>query len=78
MSKSSASSVDGDETVRYEISRGSSITADDKVAFTNYLVHLPIQNYIIVEIDVDEQLSERRNFGVPVSGFRTQDSIQKI
>ena len=61
MRKNSASDSDEDKTVHYELSRGGYVTSNDKVALTNYLVHLPSQNYVIMEIDVEEELNERRN-----------------
>ena len=33
------------------------------MALTNYLVHLPSKNYVIMNIDVDEELNERVNGG---------------
>ena len=53
----------GDETVRSEISYCDYVTADDEVALPNYLVHLPIQNDVIMVIAVEEELNERRNGG---------------
>ena len=53
MIKLSASSNDGDETVRSDISRGGYVTSDDKLELSNYLVHLPSQNDVIMEMDVE-------------------------
>ena len=53
MRKSSASDGEGDETVRSGISHGGYVTADDKVAPPNYLVHLPINNELIMDINVE-------------------------
>ena len=33
------------------------------MALTNYLVHTPSQNYVIININVDEEMNERRNGG---------------
>ena len=57
MSKSSVSDGDGDETTCYELSCGGYATSDDDVALNNYLVHLPSQNEVIMEIDVEEELN---------------------
>ena len=54
MSKSSASEGEWDETVHYELSCGGYVAEDCEVALTNYLLHLPSQNYVTVEIDVYE------------------------
>ena len=39
------------------------VTSDDKVKLPNYLVHLPSQNDVIMEIGVEEGLNEGRNGG---------------
>ena len=51
--------IDGDDTKRvlFEISRGGYFTEDDEVALTNYLMHLPSNNYFIVDIDVEYELN---------------------
>ena len=51
------------KSVHSEISHGGYVTSDDEVAFTNYLVHLLSHNYVIVKIDVEEELNERLNGG---------------
>ena len=61
--KNSASDSDGDKTVQSELSCGSCVTEDDGMALPNYLVHLPINNDAIVDIDVEEELNERGNGG---------------
>ena len=33
------------------------------MALTNYLVHLPRKNDVVVDIDVEEELNERGNYG---------------
>ena len=53
MIKLSASSNDRDETVRSDISHGGYVTSDDKLELSNYLVHLPSQNDVIMEMDVE-------------------------
>ena len=47
--------IDGvrDKTVHSELSCGGYITADDDVALPNYLLYLPIQNDVTMEIDVE-------------------------
>ena len=52
MIKTSASSSDGDEMVHSEIFHGGYVTADDDMILPNYLVHLPSQNDLIVDIGV--------------------------
>ena len=54
---------DRDKRVQYEISHWGYVTADDELALTNYLVHLPSKNYVLMNIDVDEELNERVNGG---------------
>ena len=61
--KNSAGDGDRDETVFSEIYCGGYFTADDKVAHPKYLVHLPSQNDVIVDIDFYEGLNERVNSG---------------
>ena len=63
MRKSSASDGDGDKTVRFEISRGGYVTEDEEVALPIYLVHPPSQNDVIMDIDAEEELNERGNYG---------------
>ena len=55
------SNGDGDETIHSELSYGCYVTEDYKAALPNYLVHLNIQNDVIVEIDIDEGLKNRVN-----------------
>ena len=55
------SDIDETKAVFSEPSHGSYVTSDDEVALPNYLVHLLSQNYIIVDIDVEEELNERVN-----------------
>ena len=54
---------DGDKRVHSEISRGGYVTSDDELALPNFLVHLPSQNYVIMDINVEEGLNERVNCG---------------
>ena len=54
MRKISASDGDGDETVHSELFRVGYATAYDEVALPNYLVHLPSQNGVIVEIGIGD------------------------
>ena len=63
MRKASASKGDGDEMVCYGISHGGYVTSDEEMALPNYLVHLPSQNDVIVDIYVGEELNERGNGG---------------
>ena len=57
------SDSDREETVHSELSCGSYVTAYDKVELPSYMVHLPIQNDVIVYIDVEKELNERLNGG---------------
>ena len=59
--KVSARGGDVDETFCSEISRGGYGTEYDKVVLPNYLVYLPSQNDVIMDISVDEELNEREN-----------------
>ena len=54
---------DEDKRVHSEISRGGYVTAYDELELPNFLVHLPSQNYVILDIDVEEELNERVNGG---------------
>ena len=54
---------DRDKLVHPEISRGGYVTAYDGLALPNFMVHLPSQNYFIIDIDVEEELNERVNGG---------------
>ena len=63
MNKSSASNNAGDKTVQHEISHGGYVTSDEKVALPNYLVHVPSQNDVIIEIYLYEELNVRVNCG---------------
>ena len=54
MSKTSVRNSDETKTVFSEPSPGSYVTANYEVALTKYLVHLPSQNYSIVDIDVKD------------------------
>ena len=63
MGKTSKSDNDGYKTVLYEIYHGGYVTSDDKVAPSNYLVHLPSHNDVIVNIDVKEELNDMGNCG---------------
>ena len=54
---------DRDKRVRSEISCGGYVTAYDELVLPNFLVHLPSQNYVIMDIDVEEELNERVNGG---------------
>ena len=46
-----------------ELSCGGYFTEDGNVALPKYLVHLPGHNCFIVDIDFEEELSERVNGG---------------
>ena len=50
--------------VHSEVFCGGYVTADDKGAVHNYLMHLPSHDDFIVDIDVEEELNERGNVGV--------------
>ena len=54
---------DEDKRVHYETSCGGYVTADDGLALPNFLVHLLSQNYVIIDIDVEEELNEMVNCG---------------
>ena len=47
--------------VRSEISRVGYVSAYDEVALYNYPVRLPSHNYVILDIDVEEELDESVN-----------------
>ena len=59
MSKAGVRDGDGEKMVHSEIYHGGYITADEQFALPNELVHLPSQNYVIVDIDVEEEMNER-------------------
>ena len=63
MRKLSASNNNGEENVHSDISCGGYITSDEEVVMPQYLVHLPSQNDVIIEMDVEEELNEMLNFG---------------
>ena len=63
MRKTNTSDSDRDETFHSEWFRGGYVTSDDEVELTTYLVHFRSQNYVIVDIDVEEELNERLNGG---------------
>ena len=63
MRKSSASNGEREKNIRSDISCGSYVTVYENVALTNYLVHLPSKNDVIMEIYVEEELNERGNGG---------------
>ena len=48
---------DGDKRVNSEIYRVGYVTADYELALSNYLVQLPSQNYVMMYIDVEEELN---------------------
>ena len=48
---------DRDKRVHSEISCGGYVTAYDELVLPNFLVHLPSQNYVIMDIDVEEELN---------------------
>ena len=75
MIKSSVSYSYGDEKVHYEQSHGSYVTEYDKVALTNYLVHIPNQNYVIVHIDVGGELNKRVNGGYRMVMVTMQENL---
>ena len=50
-----------DKKVNSELSLCFYVTADDEVAMNNYLVHLPSQNDVIVDIDVNKEMNKRVN-----------------
>ena len=49
---------DGDKRVHYEISCGGYVTAYDELALPNFLVNPPSHNYVIMEIDVEDELND--------------------
>ena len=53
MRKSSASDGDGDKNICSKISCGCYFTIDEEVALTKYLVHLPINNDAIMDMDME-------------------------
>ena len=57
--------IDGkwDKTIRSELSHGDYDTSYDEVVPPNYLVHIPSQNDVIMDIDMEEELNERENGG---------------
>ena len=61
MSKANASDGYRDGTVRSELSCGGYVSEYDKIELHSYLLHLPIQNGVIMYIDVEEKLNERGN-----------------
>ena len=63
MIKTSSSNSDGDKMVNAELYRVGYVKAHDRMARPNYLVHLTIQNYFILDIDVEEELNKRGNGG---------------
>ena len=63
MIKASTRDSEGDKTVCSGICCGGYVTADNQVAISNYLVHVPSQNDVILEIGVEEKLNERGNCG---------------
>ena len=63
ISKSRVSNSDGGKTIRFDLSCGGYVNADNKVALTNYLVHLSSQNYFMMDMHVEEKLNERVNGG---------------
>ena len=52
--KTRARDSDETKTVFSETSRGGYVAADDEVSLPNYLVHLPSQNGVIVEIGIGD------------------------
>ena len=48
---------DGDKRVHSEISRGGYVTSDEKLELSNYLVNLPSQNDVRMEMDVEYLLN---------------------
>ena len=52
---------DRDKRVHYEIFCCGYISERDELSLPNFLVHLPSQNYVIMDIDVEEELNERVN-----------------
>ena len=61
MIKTSVRGGDGYKMVQSELSCGGYVTADDKVALPNYLVHISSHNDVRLENDVEEELNERVN-----------------
>ena len=49
--------ADGDKRVHSEISRGLYVTEYYGLSLPNFLVHLQSQNYVIMDIDVEEKLN---------------------
>ena len=52
-----------EKIVCYDISCGGCVTANDEVELTNYLMHFPSKNYLIMEMDVEDEMSERGDGG---------------
>ena len=63
MIKLSASANDGDEFAHSELSRGGYVTSDEKLELSNYLVNLPSQNDVRMEMDVEYLLNQSGNGG---------------
>ena len=57
MSKTSARGGEGDKMVHSELSRGGCVTAYDNIALPHYLVHLPNQNDLVLDIEVEEDMN---------------------
>ena len=54
MRKPSARNGEDIKTVFSKTYHGACFILNDEVVIPNYLLHLPIHNYVIVEIDVEE------------------------
>ena len=80
MSKTSVRNSDDTKTVFSEPSPGSYVTANYEVALTKYLVHLPSQNYSIVDIDVkdDEYFTRYHQLNLMRSNESINEYIQKF
>ena len=58
MRKTIAIAVNETKMVFSEPYYGGYVIADDEVELTNYLVHLPSQSDVIMDIDVEEEVNE--------------------
>ena len=63
MRKTSTSNSDKTKKVFSCPSHGCYVTVDDEEALSNYLVHLSSKNYVMVDIDLEEDMNERGDRG---------------
>ena len=60
--------------VHSELSRGGCVTAYDNIALPHYLVHLPNQNDLVLDIEVEEDMNQRLNSGyLDGDGYNARD-----